>query len=77
MPPTQKPNTSAARAGLDRGLYLAEPGERPGMEGNRLLQMDAYWQARVTYPTGKFDLKWLENAARQDSANVRLGVPGA
>src|SRR3979409_1389094 len=48
---------------VDPRLYVAEPGGRPGAESDMLLNMDAYWQARITYPTGKFDRNWLAQAA--------------
>jgi hypothetical protein len=71
--------TGSAAAGvksaLDPRLYLAEPGEGAGGESEMLLHMDAYWQARVTYPTGRFDRGWLLQAAAQDRANVRPKVP--
>src|SRR5262245_51640065 len=56
-------------------LYAAEPGEGAKGESEKLLRMDAYWQARVTYPTGNFNRAWLDQAAAQDRANVRAGVP--
>jgi hypothetical protein len=65
---------SAALNGLDPNLYLAQPGKRAEDESARLLAMDEYWHARVTYPTGKFDFRWLLNAAKEDRS-VREGVP--
>src|SRR4051794_33187036 len=56
-------------------LYVAEPGERPGQESQNLVSMDAYWQTRITYPTGHFDRKWIDAAAAQDRLNIRAGVP--
>ena len=35
---------------------------------------DAYWNDRVTYPTGRYNPAWLRNAARQD-ARIARGVP--
>lgn len=64
---------TAGKSGLD--LYVAEPGESPGSDTEHQLTLDKYWQTRVTYPTGKFNPKWLADAARQDSLNVGRGVP--
>ncbi|HEY6043088.1 MAG TPA: hypothetical protein VIX58_13245 [Anaerolineae bacterium] len=40
-----------------------------------LLELENYWAARVTYPTGQFDRHWLLDSAQQDQA-VPIGVPG-
>jgi hypothetical protein len=56
-------------------LYTAEPGEKPGEESKNLDKRDRFWQARVTYPTGKFDVAWLLDAARHNES-VKSGVPG-
>src|SRR6478672_6597345 len=55
--------------------YLPDPGGVKGGEGDELLRLDAYWQTRVTYPTGRFDFRWLRNAAQQDRTQVRAAVP--
>jgi uncharacterized repeat protein (TIGR01451 family) len=56
-----------------------EREERGGVDpdGSRyeaLLEQEAYWAARVTYPTGKFDPEWVRQALRQD-AEVERGLP--
>ena len=56
-------------------LYAIEPGERPGSDAEHQLSQDAYWQTRITYPTGKFNAKWLADAALQDRLNVSRAVP--
>ena len=43
-------------------------------EANELLKLEEYWAARVTYPTGRYDHRWLEEAAEQDSRIAR-GTP--
>src|SRR5690348_4730856 len=68
------PQTSATQVSTSN-LYVAEPGEKPGDEAKDLTTMDAYWQTRISYPTGKFDRKWVDAAAVQDKLNVRKGVP--
>jgi uncharacterized repeat protein (TIGR01451 family) len=57
----------------------AEREKREGAEpeGDRyeaLLEQEAYWAARITYPTGKFDPAWVREAMRQD-AEVERAVP--
>src|SRR6476619_2562632 len=66
---------AGVRYALDPRLYLAEPGESAGGESEMLLRMDEYWQARITYPTGRFDRGWLTQAAAQDRSNVSAKVP--
>jgi hypothetical protein len=64
-----------ARSYIEGSLYAAEPGERGGAEARELARRDAFWNHRYTYPTGKADRKWLEEAARQDQEKVRSGIP--
>jgi hypothetical protein len=45
----------------------------PG-EADSLDAVDSYWKSRVTYPTGRFDERWL-TAAAQDDKRVAEGVP--
>ncbi|HEX9988380.1 MAG TPA: S-layer homology domain-containing protein [Chloroflexia bacterium] len=71
---TYKQSQAAARSDLENTLYAAEPGE--GNESGEIAKRDAYWNARYTYPTGKADPRWLLEAARQDKARVKAGVPG-
>ncbi len=51
--------------------YVAEPGESDGGEGSSLLSTMDYWNTRLTYPTGKFDGAWLQDAVQQDKAVAR------
>ena len=55
-------------------LYGPEPGK--GNENSTLFSWDHYWQARYGFPTGRADREWLAEAAKQDKANIRTGVPG-
>ncbi|MDQ3929972.1 MAG: hypothetical protein M3328_12610, partial [Chloroflexota bacterium] len=64
-----------ARSYIETSLYAAEPGERGGSEARELARRDAFWNDRYTYPTGKADRKWLVEAAKQDQAKVRSGIP--
>lgn len=50
---------------------MAEPGENPGEEGENLLALGDYFYHRVAYPTGKFDSRWVVDAAAQDQAIER------
>jgi hypothetical protein len=45
--------------------YLPSPGTGRGESAELLSTLD-YWAARVTYPTGRFDRRWLLEAAEQD-----------
>ena len=47
--------------------YLPVPG---GERGEHFAAMDAYWNDRLTYPTGRFNPAWLRQAARQDKRIV-------
>ncbi len=74
-PQRPKAQVQAQSNGAEPARYVAEPGGGAGAESKNLFKMDEYWQARVTYPTGKFDLKWLTDAAQRDRS-IRSGVPG-
>ena len=64
-------STSASNAtGPQR--YTAIPGEE-GAEN--LDAFEAYWNDRVTYPTGRFNPGWVRKAAAQD-AKIQRRVPG-
>jgi uncharacterized repeat protein (TIGR01451 family) len=54
-----------------------EGGEPEGSRYEALLEQEAYWAARVTYPTGNFDPAWVREAARQDSEVERALPAGA
>jgi hypothetical protein len=64
----ERPRTVLA---AERQKEAAPPRES---EGSELLKLEEYWTARVTYPTGRFDHRWLEEAAEQDS-RVPRAVP--
>ncbi len=53
---------------------LAVPGKEGASESNRLADMEAYWNNRVTYPTGRFNAGWVRQAAEQDR-RVARAVP--
>jgi hypothetical protein len=50
--------------------YLPELGGGRGESAELLSTLD-YWAARVTYPTGRFDRRWLLEAAEQDRLVAR------
>jgi hypothetical protein len=54
---------------------LVPENERERSKFEALLEQEDYWFARLTYPTGRFDRRWLNEAAQQDHA-VPIGVPG-
>jgi len=65
---TGAPASSAAPA-----RYLPVPG---GEKGEQFAALDAYWNDRLTYPTGRFNPAWLRNAARQDARIVSRAPSG-
>jgi hypothetical protein len=62
---------TASAAERERGASLEQ---QDAGEASELLRHEAYWATRVTYPTGRFDHRWLDEAAEQD-ARVQRGVP--
>jgi hypothetical protein len=54
--------------------YMPAPGQRPGNEAEDLGRLEQYWNDRLTYPTGRFNPKWLRAAAAQH-ARLARGVP--
>lgn len=53
----------------------AESKEEEGREEyEMLLEQEAFWHHRLTYPTGRFDPEWLREAVRHD-AQMERGVP--
>ncbi|HEY2567837.1 MAG TPA: hypothetical protein VGI25_00810 [Candidatus Udaeobacter sp.] len=54
--------------------YMPVPGQRPESEGADLGRLELYWNDRLTYPTGRFDPRWLRAAAAQH-ARLPTGVP--
>ena len=54
--------------------YMPAPGQKPETEAADLGRLEQFWNDRLTYPTGRFDPKWLRVAAAQH-ARLPLGVP--
>jgi hypothetical protein len=52
----------------------AVPGERPETEAADLGRLELFWNDRLTYPTGRFDPRWLRAAAAQH-ARLPVGLP--
>src|SRR4051794_19022129 len=77
--PAQQPNALKGVAGQvgagaeEAELYSADPSKLSG-ESAQLHSIEDYWYTRVSYPTGKYNGKWLIQAAQQDS-NVAERVP--
>src|SRR5437868_6116601 len=66
-------------AGSDRGVVAARsrpalysPGEESGEMSRTAVEQ--YWQARLTYPTGRFDQRWIADAAKQ-ARRIKVGIP--
>ncbi len=56
--------------------YSANPGQVPvgGDESASLHNIEDYWLTRISYPTGKFDTRWVVQASEQDK-NIQARVP--
>src|SRR5881398_2749590 len=54
--------------------YMPAPGGRPEAEAADLARLERFWNDRLTYPTGRFDPRWLRAAAVQH-ARLPMGVP--
>jgi hypothetical protein len=54
--------------------YMPVPGQRPETEAEDLERLELFWNDRLTYPTGRFDPRWLRAAAVQH-ARLPMGVP--
>ena len=54
--------------------YMPAPGQRPETEAADLGRLELFWNDRLTYPTGRFDPRWLRAAAAQH-ARLPMGVP--
>src|SRR4029450_5728547 len=60
--------------------YMPVLGARPETEAADLGRLEQYWNDRLTYPTGRFNPRWLRAAAPQHArlpAGVPAGVPAA
>ena len=53
---------------------MPAPGQRPETEAADLGRLERFWNDRLTYPTGRFDPRWLRAAATQH-ARLPMGVP--
>jgi hypothetical protein len=60
-----------SKAALQSAL-LTPGGSEPG-EMSRIA-VEQYWQDRLTYPTGRFDKRWVLQAAQQ-AKRVKAGIP--
>src|SRR6266850_6866864 len=54
--------------------YMPVPGNRPETEAADLGRLERFWNDRLTYPTGRFDPRWLRAAADQH-LRLPVGVP--
>jgi hypothetical protein len=54
--------------------YMPVPGQRPETEAADLGRLEQYWNDRLTYPTGRFNPRWLRAAAAQH-ARLPMGIP--
>src|SRR5206468_1515652 len=54
--------------------YMPVPGLRPDTESADLGRLEQFWNDRLTFPTGRFDPRWLRAAAVQH-ARLATGVP--
>src|SRR5258708_4245925 len=54
--------------------YMPVPGNRPETEAADLGRLERFWNDRLTYPTGRFDPRWLRAAAGQH-LRLPVGVP--
>src|SRR5438552_14937675 len=59
------------RASALRGA-LDSPGGEPGEVSQT--KAEQYWQTRLTYPTGRFDERWVKAAAKQ-AKRIKTGIP--
>ena len=63
---------SGAKISRSPDRYLGVP---TGEKSEQLAATAAYWNDRLTYPTGRFNPKWVRDAARED-ARIPSRVPG-
>src|SRR5262249_46089665 len=52
---------------------LASPGGGEPGEGS-LGKVEQFWKTRLTYPTGRFDQRWVKRAAKQ-AKRIKPGIP--
>jgi hypothetical protein len=60
--------------GNEREETIPGVGDRSRGEGPDLISLAEYWNAHVTFPTGRFDGAWLLQAAAQDRL-IAAGIP--
>ncbi|MFL5733927.1 MAG: WD40/YVTN/BNR-like repeat-containing protein, partial [Chloroflexia bacterium] len=74
----QSSNLTPSRGRLDQTLRLdrfaSALGIQPAAERDNPTEGEAFWIDRLTYPTGRYDPRWLLRAAEQDRL-VPTGVP--
>ena len=73
-PLTNHSSLSSTTDASQRARYMPVPGQRPEAEAEDLGRLEQYWNDRLTYPTGRFNPKWLRAAAAQH-ARLARGVP--
>src|SRR5437588_4086580 len=73
-PLTNHSSLSRATDASQPARYMPAPGQRPETEAEDLGRLEQYWNDRLTYPTGRFNPKWLRAAAAQH-ARLARGVP--
>src|SRR6266511_5345455 len=54
--------------------YMPAPGAGPETDALDLGRLEQFWNDRLTYPTGRFNPRWLRAAAAQH-ARLPMGVP--
>src|SRR3954449_5131115 len=62
---------ASARA-MRQALATPGGGTEPGEVS--LKKVEQFWQTRLTYPTGRFEQRWVDAAAKQ-AKRVKVGIP--
>jgi hypothetical protein len=73
-PLTNHISLSSATKASRPAPYMPVPGAGPETEAADLGRLEQFWSDRLTYPTGRFDPRWLRAAAAQH-ARLPSGVP--
>jgi hypothetical protein len=73
-PLTNHISLSSAKKASRPAPYMPVPGAGPETEAADLGRLEQFWSDRLTYPTGRFDPRWLRDAAAQH-ALLPSGVP--
>ena len=67
------PGTNTSRPSLNG--VLASPGAATGEAGEMSrTEVEQFWQTRLTYPTGRFDQRWVAAAAKE-MRRIKAGIP--